>query len=121
MTEVNEDVILSVHNAFPYMYIPYLGPTDVAGSDSYIDGLISDIDSFPSLRTRGGLVISAKIVKRIPFYGYHPDYEKFVKIRYCQPWKKEQLRSALSSGHIRIRVMNVRSHNSQSLPKVRSF
>ena len=83
-TDRDESVVLTVHNFFPYVYVPYLGPSQAEGSKEYLAEFRQQLDEFETLKTKGGLITSTQIVKRLPFYGYHPRVEKFVKeIGFC--------------------------------------
>ena len=63
------------------MYVPYTGPETVEESEEYLEKFKNQINGIEKLKTKGGILTSIKIVKKLPFYGYHPKPERFIKVQ----------------------------------------
>lgn len=77
--------LIHVHQIYPYFYIKYTGR--MKDLDQYSKTLAKKIDSEMQgiLGKRMPVVFAIIPVKGIAYYGYHPDYEVFLKIYLFQP------------------------------------
>lgn len=85
-------VLLHIHQVYPYFYVRYIG--SMGNLDEYISQLTANINA------KSIIVHKIIAVKGIPFYGYHNEYEVFLKIYITDPKNLSALISDLETGNI---------------------
>ncbi|KAJ1955674.1 DNA polymerase zeta, partial [Linderina pennispora] len=103
-TKTRQRICLHVHQAWPYMYIRYDGPSslDSVREFGYQLGLSLNHAlniSFKSAKPQ--IYVAAVIpVKGVPFYGYHAGYRPFLKILLSNPGVMSRASMLLASGAV---------------------
>ncbi|KNC96642.1 DNA polymerase (pol2) [Spizellomyces punctatus DAOM BR117] len=108
VTENGQKACVHVHQAYPYIYIPYDGPLDPQGVRLYIHKLGTSLNHATALalgqnqRNTGKSLYIASIilVKGIPFYGFHAEYQFFLKINLLNPNLVNRIVAILESGSV---------------------
>ncbi|TPX57882.1 DNA-directed DNA polymerase [Spizellomyces sp. 'palustris'] len=108
VTENGQKACVHVHQAYPYIYIPYDGPLDPQGVRLYIHKLGTSLNHATALALgqnqrntgRNLYIASIILVKGIPFYGFHAEYQFFLKINLYPSSQNYWIVAILESGSV---------------------
>ncbi|KAL6590248.1 putative dna polymerase zeta catalytic subunit protein [Neocallimastix sp. 'constans'] len=104
VTKFGQKCCLHIHQVYPYLYIKYSGSLDPDKVNEYMRKLFNSINQV--LNMSGSKVrnthhiYNIELVKGIPFYGFSPNYEHFLKISLLNPNIKKKLVTAFEKGLI---------------------
>ncbi|KAI8815500.1 hypothetical protein BJ742DRAFT_18910 [Cladochytrium replicatum] len=103
---------MHVHHVFPYIYIPYDGSTDETEVQLFSFQLASSLNYAITISngksydnpTKNQHIAAIFLTQGIPFYGFHADYQLFLKIYFLSPYIVSKAVGLLESGAIMGRV-----------------
>jgi len=107
VTKYGQKCCIHIHQVYPYFYIKYAGSLDPDKVHEYMVKLFQNINQVLNMTTKpnsqikmGHYVYNIELIKGIPFYGFSPNYEHFLKISLLNPNVKKKLITAFEKGLI---------------------
>ncbi|KAJ2455957.1 DNA polymerase zeta [Coemansia sp. RSA 2336] len=102
-TRSGQRVCLHVHQAWPYMYVRYTGPSNLQSVRKFGYQLGLSLNSALNLSLGGHNsvhIVAVIPVKGVPFYGYSLGHQPFLKIQFANASVVSRASSLLASGAV---------------------